>query len=109
MKIILTKQCLSLTGMLGSGYGYHIQQRKNGFFAKRNSNGYVPNDGHWRFIKICAELAHDKLHIEDIRVSGYELQAALLEAYFFWSANKVDLDNEYDAQDIIQFKNDCGI
>ena len=50
MEIILSKQCESLTGSLGRGFGYHIQRRKNGFFAKRNSHGEIPRDGHLRFI-----------------------------------------------------------
>jgi hypothetical protein len=82
MKIILTKQCESLTGSVGRGFGYHIQKRKNGFFAKRNSKGIVPPDGHWRFIVACAEQAQMKLHIADIRVSRKELAKALAAAGF---------------------------
>ena len=81
MEIFLTKQCQALTGSLGKGYGYHIQRRKNGFFAKRNSNGEIPADGHLRFIFACADLAQLKTHIADIRVSRGELREALLEAY----------------------------
>ena len=62
MEIILSKQCESLTGSLGQGFGYHIQKRKNGFFAKRNTKGEVPRDGHLRFILSCAEIAQSKLH-----------------------------------------------
>ena len=40
--------------MLERGLGYHLQQRKNGFFAKRNTKGFVPSDGHWRFIVLYA-------------------------------------------------------
>ena len=72
MEIILSKQCESLTGSLGQGFGYHIQKRKNGFFAKRNTKGEVPRDGHLRFILSCAEIAQSKLHITDIRVSRME-------------------------------------
>ena len=81
MEIILSKRCESFTGSLGKGYGYHIQRRKNGFFAKRNSNGEIPADGHLRFIFACADLAQMKTHITDIRVSREELAQALNEAY----------------------------
>ena len=80
MEVILTQRCKSLTGMLGNGFGYHIQRRKNGFFAKRNSKGIVPPDGHWKFIVSCAELAQLDLHIADIKVTAGELDDALEEA-----------------------------
>ena len=81
MEIILSKQCESLTGSLGRGFGYHIQRRKNGFFAKRNTKGVVPPDGHWKFILACANLAQSNLHIADIRLPRKELREALSEAY----------------------------
>ena len=62
MKVILSNQCLSLTGMLEQGLGYHLQRRKNGFFSKRNTKGFVPNDGHWRFIVLCAEIPQVVCH-----------------------------------------------
>lgn len=80
MEIILSKQCKSLTGSLGRGFGYHIQRRKNGFFAIRSSKGSIPPDGHWRFIATCAGLANMGLHIADIRVTAGELDDALEEA-----------------------------
>jgi len=80
MKIILTEQCELFTGSLGRGFGYHIQRRKNGFFAKRNTKGDVPPSGHIRFIIACAEQAHMKLHIADINIETYELWQALIEA-----------------------------
>ena len=107
MKIILSKQCLSLVGML-SGCGYHIQQRKNGFFGKRNTKGYVPHDGHWRFIVACAELARLKTHITDIRVSRTELSHALWEAgrkqdiYVFVPVD--DLPDILSATDVLNLK-----
>ena len=81
MEIFLSKRCESFTGSLGKGFGYHIQRRKNGFFAKRNSNGEIPADGHLRFIFACAQLAQMKTHITDIRVYREELAQALDEAY----------------------------
>ena len=80
MQLILSKQCESLTGSLGSGYGYAVQKQKGGYYAKRNSKGIVPPDGHLRFILKCAELAQMKLHIVDIQVSVGELDEALEEA-----------------------------
>jgi hypothetical protein len=66
--------------MLERGTGYHLEHRKNGFFAKRNTKGSVPTDGHWRFIVLCAELAQNRLYITDIRVSRQEAESALKEA-----------------------------
>ena len=77
MEIILSSNCESFTGSLGRGFGYSIQRRKNRFFAKRNSKGIVPPDGHWNFIVACAELAKVGLHISDVRVSCEELKKAL--------------------------------
>ena len=110
MKIQLSSQCLSLTGMLERGLGYHIQQRKNGFFAKRNTKGFVPPDGHWRFIVLCAELAQNGLHIADISVHWMELQAALYEAHHFVASEHVRRNYAdkakvtYNARDILNLK-----
>ena len=103
MKIILSKQCESLTGMLNSSLGYHIEHRKNGFFSKRNQRGIVPPDGHWRFIVTCAELAQNKLHIADIRVSREELKQAMYEARIFIAMQNL-CKSTYDARDIINLK-----
>ena len=103
MKIILSQQCESLTGMLNSSLGYHIEHRKNGFFSKRNQRGIVPPDGHWRFILTCAELAQNKLHIADIRVSREELKQAMYEARIFIAMQHLRKDL-YDARDIINLK-----
>jgi len=103
MEIILSNQCESLTGTLGKGFGYHIQHCKNGFFAKRNAKGYIPPDGHLRFIIACAELAKSGLHIEDIRVKGEELNDALNEAGvkpFIFARKK----NMYNAGGILLIK-----
>ncbi len=103
MKIILSRQCESLTGMLNSSLGYHIEHRKNGFFSKRNQRGIVPPDGHWRMILTCAELAQNKLHIADIRVSREELKQAMYEAHIFIAMQHLRKDL-YDARDIINLK-----
>ena len=114
MEIILSKQCESLTGSLGQGFGYHIQRRKKGFFAKRNTKGEVPRDGHLRFIFSCAELAQSKLHITDIRVPSEELMYALWKAgretlgdYIFTEPDK--FPETFHAADIINFKNEYSL
>ena len=110
MKIILTNQCESLTGSVGRGFGYHIQKRKNGFFAKRDSKGIVPPDGHWRFIVACAELANNGLHISDVKVDWMELQRALYEANRFVASEHVRRNYAdkakatYNARDILNLK-----
>ena len=110
MEIILSKQCESLTGSLGRGFGYHIQRRKNGFFAKRNTKGVIPPDGHWKFILACANLAQSKLHITDIKVTNRELFKALREAYMtspaFLNWNNVET---LSAADVINFKNEYNL
>ena len=108
MKIILSQQCESLTGMLNSSLGYHIEHRKNGFFSKRNQRGVVPSFGHWRFILTCAELAQNKLHIADIRVSREELKQAMYEARIFIAMQHLRKDL-YDARDILNLKITFGL
>ena len=108
MKIILSNNCKSLTGSLGRGFGYHIQRRKNGYFAKRNSKGIIPPDGHWHFIVACAVIAQNKLHITDINVSREELKQALYEAHCFIAMQHLRLDN-YNARDILNLKTTFGL
>ena len=103
MKIILSQQCESLTGSLGKGFGYHIEHRKHGFYAIRDAKGIIPPDGHWRFIVTCAELAQNKLHITDIRVTRDELKTALYEARCFIAMQNLRLDT-YSARDILNLK-----
>ena len=80
MQIVLTTQCMHIAGSLGKGFGYSIQFQNGQFVSKRNSRGYVPNYGHYRFILACAELAMLQLHIKDISVSREELMEAAREA-----------------------------
>lgn len=110
MQIILSKQCKSLTGSLGQGFGYHIQSRidrdgKKRFWGVRMSKGAIPHDGHWKFILACAELAQSKLHIADIKVTNRELFEALREANLpspaFLNWNNVEI---YNASDIINYQ-----
>ena len=106
MEVILSQQCLSLVGTLERGLGYHLVQRKNGFFARRDSKGIVPPDGHWRFIVLCAEMAQNGLYIKDIRVSAIELRRAINEAGRLWGDSLADApDNQiYNASDVLRFK-----
>jgi len=110
MKIILSKQCLSLVGIL-TGCGYHIQQRKNGFFGKRNSKGEIPANGHLRFIFACAELARLKTHIYDIRVSAKELRLAFNEAHMLYGDRlvKANAKQIYNALEVLDFKKWCRL
>lgn len=80
MEIILSNRVESLTGTLLKGCGYHIVHRKNGFFGRRNSKGYVPEKGHLVFIVRCAHLAREGVYVSDIRISGREIIEALREA-----------------------------
>ena len=110
MEIILSKQCESLTGSLGKGFGYFIVGRwsrtdvKYRFYSQR-SKWNVPPDGHLRFILTCAELAQSKLHIADIRVSGWELYLALEEAGYDSSLIGVSINVLYNAESVLTFKN----
>ena len=94
--------------MLNHSLGYHIEQRKNGFFSKRNQRGAVPPTGHLRFIFLCAELAQNKLHITDICVTRDELKAALYEARCFIAMQNLKLEF-YNARDIINLKTTFGL
>ena len=115
MKVLLTNQCISLVGMLERGLGYHLVQRKNGFFARRDSKGLVPHDGHWRFIVLCAEIAQNGLHISDIQVHWMELQTALYEAHHFVASEHVrrtyndKAKATYNASDILNLKTTFGL
>ena len=103
MQLFLSKQCESLTGSLGSGYGYAVQKQRGGYYAKRNSKGIVPPDGHLRFILKCAELARMKMHIVDIRVPRLELQVALMEAGQYPASLRIT-QTELNAEQVINFK-----
>ena len=105
MEVILANTCESFTGSPDRTLGYSIQRRKDGFFAKRNSKGFVPKDGHWNFICLCAELAQKHLYLSDIRVSHQELSEALSEAGLPLSgAPGVRPEKIYSASDILTLK-----
>lgn len=112
MRVILSKQCLSLTGMLERGLGYHLVERKNGFIARRNSKGSVPPDGHLRFIFLCAELAQNKLHIADIRVPYLEMYVAVQSAGHTIAVDivrKYSNKGVFNAIQVMDFKNAFGL
>lgn len=115
MQIFLSQQCESLTGSLGRSFGYAIRRQKNGFYGMRNSKGYVPRDGHWRFILACANLAKMHLHVVDINLSWQELSTALYEARQFSAAASVSANEKkvgkttYNAQDVINLQTTFGL
>ena len=113
MEIILSKQCESLTGSLGKGFGYYIRRaRKDGsvrFFSQRSKHPPIPRDGHWRFIVLCAEMAQAKLHIADIRVSRDELVKAVEEAGWCLSSFMENLDPTLTAKEVLTFKQKVGL
>ena len=88
--------------MIERGLGYHLVHRKNGFYARRDSKGFVPPDGHWRFIVLCAEMAQNKLHITDIEITGVEVNKALREAG--WNGTLLFPYWVYDAQAFLRFR-----
>ena len=107
MEVILSKQCLALSGCLGRGFGYFIVNRKGRFFSQRSKHS-VPPDGHWRFIVLCAELAQNKLHITDISVPREELSSALKEAAIGCPVLALS-KSELNASDILNLKTTFGL
>ena len=106
MKVILSKQTLSLVGMLRPELGYYLRRKGETFFAQRSAHG-APPDGHWRFIVLCAELAQNKLYITDIEVTGKEVGDAIYEAGKFCPAYK---DKEvFNASRILKIKKNLGL
>ena len=119
MKVILSNQCESLTGMLERGLGYFLQARRTksgkvNYYSQRSKH-IVPPDGHIRFILACAELAKMKLHISDIEIHWTELYDALYEAYHFVAADHVGWNGReakkltYNAVDILNLKTLFGL
>lgn len=115
MEILLSPRVKAITGSLGSGYGYHIQRRKERFFGKRNTKGVVPRDGHLRFIFACADLARTGLHISEVRVRAHEMRDALSESGKWMAAQRVEHNireagkHFYNARDIVNLKITFGL
>lgn len=108
MRVILSNNCLSLTGMLRTDLGYYLRSTKKGNFYSQRSKHGAPPDGHWRFIVLCAELAQNKLHITDVRVSREEVKQALYEAHLFIAMQNLRLET-YNARDILNLKTTFGL
>ena len=118
MEIILTKNCMSLTGSIGRGFGYFIQARRGKgsnkrFFSQRSKHG-APPDGHWKMICACANLAEMKLHIADIKVEQQELIEALREAGVddhraLLSHHWDNIPSTFNASDILKLKNNFNL
>ena len=115
MKIILSNHCKSLIGAIDRSFGYHIQRRKSGFYGVRQSKGFVPPDGHWNFIVICAKLAQNGVYLSDIEIDWIELNGALYEAGHFMAYRQVRkngieaVKTTYNARDIINLKTTFGL
>lgn len=116
MEIILSKQCESLTGSLGKGFGYFIQRRRKHdgsvrFFSQRSKHQPIPPDGHLRFILACANLAQAKLHITDIRIAAKELRGAIREARRLFGVDliKAPAKQIYNAADVLTLKENYGL
>lgn len=112
MEVLLSNNCLSLTGMLNPSLGYFLQRRRSKkgkvrFFSQRSKHG-APPDGHWRFIVLCAELAQNKLHISDIRVQADEMRDALWEAGHYVASQNLRKPI-YDARDVLNLKTSFGL
>ena len=118
MEIILSKQCESLTGTLGRGFGYYIKAHrsttgKQRFFSQRSKHT-VPRDGHLRFIITCANLAQIKLYVTDIKVEQQELIEALREAGVddhraLLSHHWDNIPSSFNASDILNLKIDFNL
>ena len=102
MEVILSKQCLALSGCLGRGFGYFIVNRKGRFYSQRSKHS-VPPDGHWRFILMCADMAYHKQFLDDIKVYPDDLGPALYNAHHFIAYRNIK-DRIYNARDILNLK-----
>ena len=108
MRVILSKQCVSLTGMLRTDLGYYLRSTKKGNFYSQRSKHGAPPDGHWRFIVLCAELAQNKLYVTDIRLLAEELEEALQEAGHYVASQNLR-KTIYDARDVLNLKTTFGL
>ena len=120
MEIILSTSCASLTGALGSGFGYYIRRStlrngKHRYYSQRSKSPNVPNNGHWRFIVACAQLATYGLHIANIKLDWSELRDALREAHHWVASDAVfrnadrHVKRAYDALDVLNLKTTFGL
>ena len=101
MQIFLTNNCLSFTGYISRSWGYYIKQHrhKDGtvtYHSQRSKHGPIAAHGHLCFIGLCAEMALQKMYINDIKLDYRELIDALWEAGHYslakyYSANPHEL------------------
>ena len=90
MKIELAKNVRSLTGFLTRANGIYIRSKtkKDGtkvFYASKRNHRQkiIPPDGHWQFIRLCAEMAQKGNYIADIIVPRSEFLEAYYTAHHF--------------------------
>ena len=109
MQIILSHNIQSFTGQISKKHGYAVKCRNGKYYGVRNHKN-VPPDGHWLFIRTCAQMAKDGFFFTNIHVPAEELHDALYEAHLFVAAQVVRENFEkqtkltYDAQDILNLK-----
>ena len=108
MLVKLSNNCVSLTGMLRPELGYYLRSSKKGRFFSQRRRGYVPPDGHWRFIVLCAELAQNGLYVSGVRVLADEMREALWEAGHYVASQNVR-KKIYDARDVLNLKTTFGL
>ena len=109
MEAILSIYTESFTGSIDRKLGYAMQRRGRRFFSVRKSRGYVPPDGHWKFIVRMAKLATARVYIYDIRVSSDELNEALREADLAVWGSAPDIGHDYTAEDVLKLKDELGL
>ena len=107
MELILSKFCRSFTGKISKSHGYYIRKVGERFVSQRSAKGFVPPDGHLRFIFACAELARDGFLIVDIDIRGEELLQAAREADV--EMETILPDVQYNAHDIRRIKTYYGL
>ena len=113
MRLVASSNVETISGKIDSytGYFLRVKRSKSGrrtiFTCRRR--GYVPADGHWRFILMCAEMAHTGLYVSDIIVDGKELYYALYEARQRLAAQSVKKYMIYNFHHIINLKITFGL
>ena len=113
MRLVTSSNVETITGKLDSYTGYYLRvnRSKTGKYViySCRKRGYVPRDGHWRFILMCAELAYTGLYATDIIVDFKELYWALYEAGHFIAAQCLYRGHTFHARDIINLKITFGL
>ena len=113
MKLVASSNVETITGKLDSYTGYFLRAKRSNtgkyVINSCRKRGYVPRDGHWRFILMCAELAYQGLYVTDVLVPGNELYLALREAHHFVAAQNIKPAMIYHARDIINLKTTFGL